>query len=122
MIKKIFNKINKKESKELLTLELLEISEIGEQLFKKIDDRINTLKEIEKRIDNKIEIFRHLITKSEDIEKRMNCLNFPNHREISILSEKGLSVDEIADFFDIPKGEVELILNIFKDNREKISL
>jgi DNA-directed RNA polymerase specialized sigma24 family protein len=121
MIKKIFNKKAQKEAKELLTLELSEILEIAEQLYKKIDERINALKEIEERIDGKIETVRHLITKSEDIEKRMNCLNFPNHREISILSEKGLSVDEIADFFDIPKGEVELILNIFKDNREKIS-
>jgi DNA-directed RNA polymerase specialized sigma24 family protein len=121
MIKKIFNKKNQKESKELLTLELLEISEIAEQLFRRIDERINTLKEIEKRIDNKIEIFRHLITKSEDIEKKANCSKFPNHQEIFILSEKGLNVDEIADFFDIPKGEVELILNIFKDNKEKIS-
>ena len=114
MIKKIFNKRTQKEAKELLTLELSEVSDIAEQLFKRIDERINALKEIENRIDNKIETFRHLITKSEDIEKRMNYLKFPNHREISILSEKGLSVDEIADFFDIPKGEVELILNIFK--------
>lgn len=114
MIKKILGKKSQQKSKELLTLELSEISEIAEGLFRRIDERINSLREVEKNIDLKIEALKDLIAKAENIENKMNLLKSPNYREIRILSEKGLNIDEIADFFDMPKGEVELILNVFK--------
>lgn len=114
MIKKILYKKSQQKNKELLTLELSEISEIAEGLFRRIDERVNNLREIEKNIDLKIEALKDLLAKAENIENKMNLLRSPNYREIHTLSEKGLNIDEIADFFDMPKGEVELILNVFK--------
>lgn len=114
MIKKILEKRYQQKNKELLTLELSEISEIAEGIFRKIDERINDLKEVEKNIESKIGALKDLIAKAESIENKMNLLKSPNYREIRTLAEKGLNIDEIADFFDMPKGEVELILNVFK--------
>jgi hypothetical protein len=114
MIKKILDKRYERKNKELLTLELSEISEIAEGLFRRIDERINNLRELERNIDLKIEVLRELISKAENVENNVNLLRSQNYREIHILSEKGLNIDEIADFFDMPKGEVELILNVFK--------
>lgn len=118
MIKRLLKKSNKKnkkeEAKELLTLELAEIMEISDSIFKRIDERINTLKSIESRIDSKIEMLNDLLLKTEKIDKRAVRFSADNRKEIYALAQKGLKIDEIADFFDMPKGEVELILNITK--------
>jgi hypothetical protein len=118
MIKRLLKKKdreNKIEAKELLTLELAEVVEIADSIFKRIDERINTLKSLESRIDSKIEMLGDMLLRVEKTEKKGGSrFRTGYHHEIHTLAKKGLKVDEIADFFDMPKGEVELILNIGK--------
>lgn len=118
MIKRLLKKINKnnkkEEAKELLTLELAEIVEISDSIFKRIDEKINALKSLEFRIDSKIEMLNDLLLKAEKMDKKAVLSSAGSRKEICKLAKKGLKVDEIADFFDMSKGEVELILNLCK--------
>lgn len=120
MIKRFLKKRDREnkveEAKELLTLELAEVVEIADSIFKRIDERINTLKSLESRIDSKIEMLGDMLLRVEKTEKKSGSrFRTGYHQEIHTLAKKGLKVDEIADFFDMPKGEVELILNIGKE-------
>lgn len=104
---------SKQTAKELLSIEIVEIAEIAEKLFTRLDEKINTLKSFETLIDEKIVALENVLSKVEKINLSAYSLDSRN-REIVALAKKGLKVREIADFFNIPKGEVELILNLGK--------
>lgn len=94
--------------KEVLALELSEIREISENLFKKIDKKIQLFKTIEAAVDKKIAHLERLVQRTEDLPSPGNGTD--RHREIVALMEKGLKPVEIAGILDMPVGEVHLIL------------
>ncbi len=100
--------------RELLNLEMAEIEKASDRLFNKLDDRIKALKTIEARVDKKIASLERLLTRAENITASSKESTESRQIEISRLSQKGLKIDEIASILDMPKGEVELILNIKK--------
>jgi DNA-directed RNA polymerase specialized sigma24 family protein len=120
MSKKIFIKRNKeKETKEgissndikLLETELLEVKEIADIIFKKIEDKVKTLKALEDSANEKIEVLRELINQAESVTSSLKR-EIDRRKEVILLSEEGLNAQEIADKLGITVGEVELILNL----------
>ncbi len=99
--------------RELLNL-VAEIEKASVRLFNRLDDRIKALKTIEARVDKKIASLERLLTRAENITAGSKESTESRQIEISRLSQKGLKIDEIASILDMPKGEVELILNIKK--------
>jgi hypothetical protein len=96
-------------------LEVMEINEIAEKLFVRIDQKIKTLKTIETRADEKIAILDGLITKFKKLNFPSESLNTGGERhqkEVLAMSEKGFNPEQVARILDLPKGEVELILNL----------
>ncbi len=113
LIKK--KKVNDEASvRELLNLDMAEIEKASDRLFNRLDDRIKALKTIEARVDKKIANLERLLTRAENITAGSKESTESRQIEISRLSQKGLKIDEIASILDMPKGEVELILNIKK--------
>ncbi len=105
----IFNKTNVKE-KHLLALELAEVKEIADMIFKRLNRKISILESIEASIDEKIK-------KLENFTERVELLTTASksvvrHDEIIALGKKGMKSHEIAERLGIPIGEVELILNL----------
>jgi DNA-directed RNA polymerase specialized sigma24 family protein len=120
MSKKIFIKRNKeKEAKEdihsedvrLLETELLEVKEIADIIFKKIEDKVKTLKALEDSANEKIEVLRELINQAESVTSSLKR-EIDRRKEVILLSEEGLNAQEIADKLGMTVGEVELILNL----------
>ncbi|GBD39449.1 hypothetical protein HRbin37_01731 [bacterium HR37] len=120
MSKKIFIKRNKeKETKEgirsddikLLETELLEVKEIADIIFKKIEDKVKTLKTLEDSANEKIEVLRELINQAESVTSSLKK-EIDRRKEVILLSEEGLNAQEIADKLGMTVGEVELILNL----------
>ena len=110
MVRKFLNKGSRQKQKELLTLELVEIEEIAEKLFRKLDKKAKALKAVEARADVKIQELEKLLVRVENLDVPADSGH--RYREVSILVKKGLKVDAIASILDMPRGEVELILNI----------
>jgi len=115
MIKDLFNmkgSEGNESTKKRLELELAEIEEISEKLFRKIDERAAALSALEARLDKKCAALEAMIAKAsgllsaqgEDVETR--------RRGVIALAQKGMKADEIAEIFDMTKGEVELVLNL----------
>ena len=103
------------QAKKNLTLEVTEINEIVEKLIDRIDYKINTLKTIETRADQKIALLDGLITKL----KNMNCsielsgtAEEGCRNEVQSLAGKGFKPEQISRILNLPSGEVELILNL----------
>lgn len=101
--------------KSLLLLELAEIKEISDKLFERIEKKIEVLKALEASVDEKINALKRLgqetvsETPSDEIQQRKNM--------ILSLRQKGLEIEEISSILKIPKGEVELILNLHEGNK-----
>ena len=95
----------------LLSLQLDEIEELSALLMKRIDDRVNALKEMEAVIDQKMKELRKLIQRAEEITED-HQVDFADYRirEVMVLASRGLKVEEIASILDLPSGEIELIL------------
>jgi len=115
MLKDMFNikgLAGNESARKRLELELTEIEEISEKLFRKIDERVAALTAIEARLDKKCAALEAIIAKAtglisaqgEDVETR--------RRGVIALAQKGMKADEIAEIFDMTKGEVELVLNL----------
>ena len=97
------------------TLEVLEINNIAEKLFLRIDHRIKALKTVEVQADQKIAILDGLITKF----KKLNFSSEPieagedgQQKEVQSLAGKGFNSEQIARILNLPSGEVELMLNL----------
>jgi len=100
--------------KSLLLLELAEIKEISDNLFERIEKKIEVLRAIEASVDEKIVSLKKLgqeevplETPSSDVDHRLAVIS---------LGKKGQSIQEIASNLGMPVGEVELILNLNKNN------
>ena len=96
-------------------LEVMEINDIAEKLFVRIDQKIKALKTVEARADEKIALLDGLINKF----KKMNSTTEPlaaagegRQKEVQSLFGKGFNAEQIARILDLPSGEVELILNL----------
>lgn len=94
----------------LLSLELSEIREISDMIFKRLERKIKVLEAIETSVDEKLSALEKLINRAEAIIPATGLTN--REQEISALKQKGLKIDEIAGILDMPVGEVELILNL----------
>ena len=115
MLKNFFKRKGGTESddaRERLTLELVEIEEISGVLFKRMEARLEELKTIEARLDEKASALESLLSRAASIGFAHSDAVDARRREIVALSQKGLKVDEIAGVFDMTRGEVELILNL----------
>lgn len=98
------------QQKNLLTLELSEIREISEIIFKKLESKIKVLDAMEASIDRKMSSLERLIQRAEALGAPGTGMN--RHQEIVALKERGLKPEEIAEVLAMPAGEVELILEL----------
>lgn len=100
------------QTKDMLSSEMAELEEIADRLFLRIEKRVHSLLEIEKRLDAKIARLEQLMSSNDDAPVRTKTPG--NSDEIARLYAKGLKIDDIADILDIPRGEVELVLRLKK--------
>ena len=100
--------------KDMLAGELREIEEIGEKLFRKIEIKLNELREIEQRIDRKAAKLAKLLQETQADAVPQPKPEPSRSREIAELAARGMPASEIALVLDMPKGEVELILSLGK--------
>jgi DNA-binding NarL/FixJ family response regulator len=113
VLKKVIKRkdTNKKATeKSLLALELAEIKEVADIIFNRLEKKIAVLEAIEASVDEKITDLEKLIQRVEAIKTPSEGTN--RQHEITSLRQKGLKIDEIATILDMPRGEVELILNL----------
>lgn len=120
MYRKIIDMLGKTESPEagkgksrergVLSLELAEVKDISDLIFKRLEKKIEVLEAIEASVDEKIARLERLIHRAEAIKPVAGGLN--REHEIMALKHRGLKIDEIADIIDMPVGEIELVLNL----------
>ncbi len=118
MVKKLVQAINKRTLKkfgeeqglDMLTLQLAEIKEISDVLFRRLDTRIEAAKAAEASLESKIRLLQSLLDRTKDLEARHPQRD--HLAEISELGGKGLKAEEIASILGMPVGEVELVLNL----------
>jgi hypothetical protein len=118
MLKGLFRgkgSLERDRARERAALELAEIEEIAEKLFRRIDQRMETLKSLEARLDGKARELESLVTRAGTIGSAQGDAVEARRREVVALARKGLKVDEIAGVFDMTRGEVELILNLVRE-------
>lgn len=101
--------------KNLLTLELAEIREISDIIFKKVEVKIKVLEAMESSIDKKMASLERLIQRAEALNAPGAGMN--RTHEVLALREKGLQTDEIAEVLDMHIGEVELVLELNMQKR-----
>jgi DNA-directed RNA polymerase specialized sigma24 family protein len=99
-------------ARERLTLELAEIEEISEKLFRRIAERLEALKTLETRLDEKASRVESLIARASGIGAAQADAAEARRRGVIALAQKGLKADEIAEIFDMTRGEVDLVLNL----------
>jgi hypothetical protein len=97
-------------AQDLLTLELAEVKDIADLIFKRLNRKIEVLEAIETSVDEKLRVLEKLIKKAESCKTSLSKLDC--HSEILSLGRKGVKSRDIADRLDIPVGEVELILSL----------
>jgi len=114
MLKKLFNKgcADNESAKKSLALELAEIEDISEKLFRKIDERAAGLAALEARLDKKAAALEAIVAKASGVLSAQGEEVEVRRRGVIALAQKGMKADEIAEIFDMTKGEVELILNL----------
>ncbi len=100
----------KTKEKELLSLELSEVKDIADIIFKRLNRKIEVLEAIENSVDEKIKVLEKLIQKAEAAQSSLSKLD--RHGEIALMGRRGMSSREIAEALDVPVGEVDLILNL----------
>ncbi len=96
-------------------LEVMEINDIAEKLFIRIEQKFKALKTVEARADEKIAILDGLISKFKKMNLSTESLSMVGEgrqKEVLTLSGKGFNAEQIARILDLPSGEVELILNL----------
>jgi hypothetical protein len=101
-------------ARQRLTLELAEIEEISGKLFRKIDERVAALEALEARLDAKAAAVEAIVAKASSIGAVQGEAVETSRRGVIALAQKGLKADEIAEIFDMTRGEVELILNLHR--------
>jgi hypothetical protein len=110
------NLFGKKESAEdaraRLTLELAEVEEISEKIFRKIDERLKALQAAEARLDEKVREVEVLVSRVGSIAAVHRDTVEAQRKEVLALAKGGLDVEGIARLYNMTRGEVELILNL----------
>lgn len=115
-----FKDRNKNRDNNLITFQLAEAKEIADLLIERLEEKINTLKELELSVDKKIAIIERLLQRADSI-KIPSLARTDRYEEILYLKNKGFKIEEIAKLLDIPAGEVELFLNL-KNNQLQANL
>ncbi len=106
-----------------LSLEVAEIREISDIIFRRIENKIVMLNEMEASVDRKIASLSQLIQRAEQVQGRTAVAPakpsvkappavMTRQQEVMILKQRGLKASEIAGTLHIPVGEVELILGL----------
>jgi len=108
-----------------LSLEVAEIREISDIIFRRIENKIVMLNEMEASVDRKIASLSQLIQRAEQVQVQGRTAVAPakpsvkapptvmtRQQEVMILKQRGLKASEIAGTLHIPVGEVELILGL----------
>jgi DNA repair exonuclease SbcCD ATPase subunit len=137
-----------KKQKQQLDLELAEVRDISDMLFKKLEAKIQAVQALEASMELKKNELNRLLRQSDAVEKKLregqelaNALDrklaaLQQHlqqaeaiqtredsagrqQEIVALIRKGLPSREIAEVLDMPQGEVELIAEL---NRHGIGI
>lgn len=98
--------------KTLLSLELSEIKDISDILFKRLEKKIQVLEAIEASVDKKIADIERLIQSAEALRAPSGSGGAIRQHEIFSLVKRGLKPHEIADILGMPVGEVDLILEL----------
>lgn len=98
-------------------MEVMEIQEIAEKLVARIERKIETLKSIEAQADEKIALLDGLISRWKRLQggipgKGEERGKDYNRDEVLALARKGFDAEQISRILDLPRGEVELILNL----------
>ncbi|MBI5639110.1 MAG: hypothetical protein HZA17_01665 [Nitrospirae bacterium] len=114
MFKRITGKRQKKDAiaNTMLSLELTEVEEIAERLFLSIEKKVRDLRTVEERLDKKIGFLEALLSRADLTGASSDDRADLRHREIFVLHEKGLKIEEISSILDMPRGEVELIMGL----------
>ncbi len=119
MFKKIINsvlnstkKMQFKKSSSVNYLGSEEMKKTVKTILMKIEKRIEIMEAIETSVDEKLAIFERLMNMFETHKIPANLISSNN--EICNLTRKGLRADDIADILNIPKGEVELVVNFYR--------
>jgi|GEM_PF-2880569 len=105
--------------KGLLLMELAEIKEISDRIFERIEKKIEVLKDLEASVDEKIAALKRLGQEEESLRTPLETPD--RHHAVIALKQGGLKIEEIAGTLSMPLGEVELILNLNKDDHESFS-
>lgn len=103
--------VDKKEIHKLVDV-VTELKEIAEIIFERIDKKITELKDIEKRLDEKIKRIENQLIKEDS--PKISKLAYDKRSEIIRLYKSDMELREIAKTLNIPIGEVELIVNLYK--------
>ncbi|GAB4387931.1 MAG: hypothetical protein Kow0025_04310 [Thermodesulfovibrionales bacterium] len=103
---------DREKERRLLALELEEIRDISEKLFARVDDKIKALRAAEAEAGRKIDALESLLRRVEEMNLAEDYGVDARYREIGNLARKGLKVDDIANILDMPRGEVELIMQV----------
>ena len=103
-------KASAERGKGLLALELTEIKEISEIIFNRLEKKIQVIEALEASVDKKISTLERLVQRAESLNTPGGGLN--RQHEIIALRQKGLGTEAIAEVLDMPRGEVDLILDL----------
>lgn len=103
----------------LLSLEVAEIKEISDIIFRRIENKIRALNEIEASVDRKIASLEQLLHRAEHmnpasgkVPARVPTTGMTKRQEIIALKQRGLKAGEIAGTLHMPVGEVQMILGL----------
>ncbi len=106
-----------------LSLEVAEIREISDIIFRRIENKIVMLNEMEASVDRKIASLSQLLQRAEQMQGRTAAAPakpqvktqpavMSRPQEVMLLKQRGLKASEIAGMLHVPVGEVELILGL----------
>jgi DNA-binding NarL/FixJ family response regulator len=129
------------QEKQQLNLELAEIREISDLMFKKLEIKLRDVQAIEATVDKKKTGFDRLVQLADELDQKLSTGRelaetldkkiatlqqlfqyaesvqsqgdgINRQQEIVALIRKGLASREIAEVLDMPQGEVELIVEL----------
>jgi len=100
---------------------------IAEEFDSQLKEKSRLVKELVEQLDSKLSRINMMLNRAESIlaqpakewkaPSEASSELFDRHRKIIDLSRNGRNVEEIADILSVPKGEVQLVLQM---NREEI--
>jgi hypothetical protein len=120
---------DKKNEMNVLSLEIAEIKEISDIIFRRIENKIGMLNEMEASVDRKIAVLERLLQRAEyfsnvpakapGMVRTKVPANTPaqtngmtRQQEVIAMKQRGLKAGEIAGMLHMPVGEVEMILGL----------